>query len=143
GDPKKTSCERAGLLSIGDTLLLLCEDVQPYRNREVEVRGAVVMGPRLEQVWREIEALAASGEVIHLSGETGTGKELSARLFHDASPRREGPFVPVNCAAIPPALAEGLLFGARRGAYSGAEKDTEGYLVAADGGTLFLDEIAE
>jgi DNA-binding NtrC family response regulator len=80
---------------------------------------------------------------VLITGESGTGKELAARAFHSAGPQASGPFVAVNCAAIPEGLAERLLFGARRGAYSGATHDTEGYVQAAHGGTLFLDEVAE
>jgi DNA-binding NtrC family response regulator len=80
---------------------------------------------------------------VCIRGESGTGKEGVARAFHRDGPRREGPFVAVNCAAIPQGIAERLLFGVRRGAYSGAEADAEGYVQAADGGTLFLDEVAD
>ena len=78
-------------------------------------------------------------------GESGAGKELAARAFHEArhGSAAAAPFVAVNCAAIPEGLAERLLFGARKGAYSGAASDAEGYIQAADRGTLFLDEIAE
>src|SRR5262249_47546586 len=75
-------------------------------------------------------------------GESGSGKELAARLYHDAGPRGAGPFVAVNCAAIPDRVAERLLFGAKKGAVSGAT-DAAGYAQSADGRTLFVDEIAE
>ena len=76
-------------------------------------------------------------------GPTGSGKEVLARLTHDFSPRRDGPFVPVNCAALPEALAESLLFGHAKGAFTGATRSTEGFFTQAQGGTLFLDEIGE
>ena len=78
-------------------------------------------------------------------GESGAGKELAARVFHDArhEPAAKAPFVAVNCAAIPEGLAERLLFGAKKGAFSGATNDADGYIQEADGGTLFLDEVAE
>jgi transcriptional regulator with PAS, ATPase and Fis domain len=82
---------------------------------------------------------------LYVLGESGAGKELAARAFHDAryASKGEAPFVAVNCAAIPEGLAERLLFGAKKGAYSGAVSDVDGYVQAADHGTLFLDEIAE
>jgi transcriptional regulator with PAS, ATPase and Fis domain len=88
---------------------------------------------------------ARASDTVLVLGESGAGKELAARAFHDT--RHGGsanvPFVAVNCAAIPEGVAERLLFGARKGAYSGAANDAEGYIQAADKGTLFLDEIAE
>ncbi len=88
-------------------------------------------------------ALASTDASVLVLGETGSGKEAMARFIHSASARREGPFVAVNCAAVPEALAESLLFGHRKGAFTGAAEDAEGYVEQADGGTLFLDEVGE
>jgi transcriptional regulator with PAS, ATPase and Fis domain len=140
GDAEAT--ERS-ILSIGGVVLLLCADIRPFEAAGVETRDGVVVGPRLRPVWRAIVEAAGTSSVLHITGDTGSGKELAARLFHDSSERARRSFVAVNCAAIPPAIAERLLFGAKKGAYSGADTSSDGYLIAADGGTLFLDEIAE
>ena len=90
-----------------------------------------------------IERVGSSEVTVLMSGPTGSGKEVLARLTHDFSPRRDGPFVPVNCAALPESLAESLLFGHTKGAFTGAAKSTIGFFERAEGGTLFLDEIGE
>lgn len=131
-----------GLVRVGSHALLLGPDVGPLVGGSVRIEGGLVLGPRLARVLSSIAQLSKVSKVLFLSGETGTGKESCARAFHDAADRAS-PFVAVNCATIPHAIAERLLFGAKKGAYSGADGDSEGYLHAADGGTLFLDEIAE
>ena len=131
------------VVRIGHTLLLLCDDVRPFQNQSVQVDGDFVFGPRMRSLLAEIADIGGSSTSLHINGASGSGKELAARRFHDSSPRRAGPFIAVNCAAIPGQLAERLLFGTVKGAYSGAEVDAEGYVCAANGGTLFLDEIAE
>ena len=90
-----------------------------------------------------IERVGGSEVTVLMNGPTGSGKEVLARLTHDFSPRRNGPFVPVNCAALPESLAESLLFGHAKGAFTGAAKSTIGLFEQAEGGTLFLDEIGE
>lgn len=87
--------------------------------------------------------VAASEIPVLIDGPTGTGKEVLARFVHDRSPRRAGPFVAINCAAMPEAMLEALLFGHLKGAFTGAATASEGFFRAADGGTLLLDEIAE
>jgi len=98
--------------------------------------------PDLRARFDELAKVARSDRPILIRGETGTGKELTARAIHEAS-GRTGPFVAVNCGALPETLIEAELFGARRGAYSGATDERKGLVRAAEGGTLFLDEIAE
>ncbi len=99
--------------------------------------------PSMAQVRAMIEKLARSQAPIYISGESGSGKELAARLIHARSARAAGVFVPVNCGAIPENLMESEFFGYRKGAFTGAEGDREGFFRAAHGGTLFLDEVAD
>ena len=90
-----------------------------------------------------IGKLARSQAPVHIAGESGTGKEVAARMIHDDSSRRAAPFVPVNCGAIPENLMESEFFGYRKGAFTGADADKDGFLQAAVGGTLFLDEVGD
>jgi two-component system response regulator PilR (NtrC family) len=97
----------------------------------------------MEQLREMIERVARSQAPVHIYGESGTGKELVAHLIHDAGARRDGPFVPVNCGAIPTELMESELFGHKKGSFTGAIADKQGLIQSAEGGTLFLDEIAD
>ena len=99
--------------------------------------------PRFRALLNEVDIVAAVDCAVLLRGETGTGKEVIARAIHDASPRRHGRFVALNCAAMPSGLVESELFGHERGAFTGAVTQTMGRFQAADHGTLFLDEIAD
>jgi two-component system, NtrC family, response regulator PilR len=109
-----------------------------------------VFGPRLlgtsqamQHLREMIVRVARSQAPVHIFGESGTGKELVAKLIHESGPRRDGPFVPVNCGAIPTELMESELFGHKRGSFTGAVSDKKGLIQSAEGGTLFLDEIAD
>ena len=115
-----------------------------------EATAATFRGPRLlggspvmEQLRDMIVRVARSQAPVHISGESGTGKELVARMIHESGARREGPFVAVNCGAIPTELMESELFGHKRGSFTGAVADKKGLVQSAEGGTLFLDEVAD
>ncbi len=119
---------------------------------ELEARGAERASPfrdiissssRMQSVLEKAEAAARSDLPILLLGETGTGKEMLARAIHAAGKRASGPFIPVNCGALPRDLVESELFGHQRGAFTGALTEQEGLFRAADGGTILLDEIGE
>ncbi|WP_456372396.1 sigma-54-dependent transcriptional regulator [Thiolapillus sp.] len=105
--------------------------------------GMIGKSPPMQAVFQNIQKVAPTTASVLILGESGTGKELVARAIHAHSPRREAPFVAVNCAAIPENLVESELFGHVKGAYTGADQARTGLIQSADGGTLFLDEIAE
>jgi two-component system response regulator HydG len=122
-------------------------------NRELRARlvalapegagGLLGASPALRAVLATLRQAAPTSASVLLVGESGTGKELAARLVHDLSPRAAGPFVPINCAAIPETILESELFGHEKGAFTGAAGRKEGRFERADGGTLFLDEVGE
>jgi DNA-binding NtrC family response regulator len=103
----------------------------------------IARSPAMRRIIDVARRAAGTGTSILMTGETGSGKSVLARFIHDCSPRRKEPFVQLNCAAVPPSLAESELFGVRRGAFTDAREDREGLFVAAGAGTLFLDEIGE
>jgi transcriptional regulator with PAS, ATPase and Fis domain len=105
--------------------------------------GRAVIGGHMRELMLLVQRVARANISVLISGESGTGKEIIARAIHDASDRAHKPFVPVNCAAIPRELMESQLFGHRRGAFTGADRDVAGFIRSANGGTLFLDEIGE
>ncbi|MBV9621997.1 MAG: sigma-54-dependent Fis family transcriptional regulator [Gammaproteobacteria bacterium] len=109
------------------------------------LRGPRLLGgsAQMQQLRELIGRVARSQAPVHIWGESGTGKELVARMIHESGARREGPFVAVNCGAIPTELMESELFGHRRGSFTGAHADKQGLIQSAEGGTLFLDEVAD
>jgi two-component system response regulator PilR (NtrC family) len=106
-------------------------------------RRLIGRSPAIVHLRGQVERLARSQAPVFIRGESGTGKEVIARMIHALGPRAKGPFVPVNCGAIPPELMESEFFGHMRGSFSGATADKPGLFRAAQGGTLFLDEVAE
>ncbi|MGZ9148947.1 MAG: sigma-54-dependent transcriptional regulator [Candidatus Deferrimicrobiaceae bacterium] len=105
--------------------------------------GTIFLGGAMEEVQRLVREVAPTTATVLISGQSGTGKELVARVVHNLSPRNERPFVPVQCAALPETLLESELFGHERGAFTGAVAMRKGRFELADGGTIFLDEIGE
>ncbi len=112
------------------------------KNRNEE-RPVIGNSRAMRRLMEQVSRVARTDATVLISGESGTGKELIARAIHDQSPRREAPFVAINCAAIPENLIESELFGHSKGAFSGAVSSRKGLFVEAEGGTLFLDEIGE
>ena len=117
----------------------------PAGEKLANEKGIQLIGdsPAMQAVRTMIAKLARSQAPVYVSGESGSGKELAARLIHQESTRNSAPFVPVNCGAIPENLMESEFFGYRKGAFTGADSDREGFFQAAHGGTLFLDVVAD
>ena len=135
--------ENGVVLLLAGRIVLLLAPVDPITPTGLPRYGLVGESPPLIELRREIRRVAQLAVPVLLRGETGTGKELAARALHDAGPRSGRPWIAVNMAAVPPALAAAELFGAARGAYTGADRAREGLFGRAHGGTLFLDEIGE
>ncbi|HUO95364.1 MAG TPA: sigma-54 dependent transcriptional regulator [Steroidobacteraceae bacterium] len=136
-------------LDLADLRKLVAQAIK-LAGRDPSVETGVIVAPRLlgqsaaiEELRELIGRVARSQAPVHISGESGTGKELVAQLIHESGPRRDGPFVPVNCGAIPTELMESELFGHKRGSFTGAVADKKGMVQVAEGGTLFLDEVAD
>lgn len=121
------------------------EDVVKLRESILADRYGPIIGKSdsIRSMVQMIERVAAGEWTVMIEGETGSGKELAARAIHDASPRKNGPFIAVNCAGLGDSLLASQLFGHRKGSFTGAVSDQEGFFEAAHGGTLFLDEIGD
>lgn len=146
-----TSADERGLQRMADQLGALIEHTSlapmlaPGQRHPLAFQFNDVVGdsPPMREVYTRLRRAAATEATVLLRGETGTGKELMARAVHVNSPRGAGPFVKVDCGALPQGLIENELFGHKRGAFTGADRDAPGQIAAAEGGTLFLDEVAE
>lgn len=130
--------ELTGLRTLVEKALVLTKI-----DTQVKFPQFVGHSPALRQLEQQIYKLARSQAPVHISGESGTGKELVARMIHYQGPRRNGPFIPINCGAIPSELMESEFFGHKKGSFTGAVEDKQGLFQAAQGGTLFLDEVAD
>ena len=132
-------------VTVGRTAIL----VEPSAEHRVDVGWSDGFGPlvgrspRMRRVFSVLERIAPTPLSVLILGETGTGKEVVAKAIHEASPRKDRPFVVVDCGSIPPTLAESILFGHEKGVFTGADQRRKGALAEADGGTLFLDELGE
>ncbi len=126
-------------------LLLLEQDVWDTSGDDasVDTWGVLTRDASMKQLLRQVAKVAKTSASVLIRGETGAGKELIATAIHQASPRSQGPFRAINCAALPASLLESELFGHTRGAFTGAVKDAAGHFRLAHGGTLFLDEVGE
>ena len=133
---------RGVVIELGGHVVLLLH-LQPPVVREAPRFGLVGESGPMMRLRQEIQLAAGLDAPVLLRGASGTGKELAARAIHRASGRREGPWITVNMAAVPAALAAAELFGARKGAFTGADRRRRGFFLAAEGGTLFLDEIGD
>jgi two-component system, NtrC family, nitrogen regulation response regulator GlnG len=135
--------ERGVVLLLANRVVLLLSRIDPQSMAGAPGFGLVGESATVLALRREIQRVAGLDVPVLLRGETGTGKELVARALHDAGPRRGRPWLALNMAAVPPTLAAAELFGAARGAYTGADRKRDGAFQRADGGTLFLDEVGE
>ncbi|MDB4890525.1 MAG: hypothetical protein JWL61_2380 [Gemmatimonadetes bacterium] len=115
----------------------------PQRYEAAHTRLAIGVSPQWRAVLKQASQVAATEATTCLRGESGTGKEVVARFIHDASPRKHGPFIAINCAALPETLVESELFGFERGAFTGAQYPKPGHIELAESGVLFLDEVTE
>jgi transcriptional regulator with PAS, ATPase and Fis domain len=118
------------------------EEISPYTSHSL-MPGFIHSSPAMTELVEEVYKIRSSDVTVLITGESGTGKELVSRAIHTVSNRKDEIFVPFNCTAVPRELAEGHLFGYKKGAYTGAAQDSPGMIRTADGGTLFLDEIGD
>src|SRR5271169_475656 len=110
---------------------------------DIDSSNIIVKSEKMQTILHKVSRIAKTDCTVHISGESGTGKELIARSIHLASPRKDKPFVAINCAAIPETLLESALFGHEKGAFTGAYQSAKGLVSLAHGGTIFLDEIGD
>ena len=132
-----------------ESSLRLCRETNRVRHLHrvpedaTHLRDMITVSPKMHKIFETVERVSSSDASVLVQGESGTGKELMARAIHHTSPRKNKPFVPVNCAALPDTLLESELFGYDEGAFSGARRRKPGRFEIADGGTIFLDEVGD
>lgn len=138
-DDLLTIVKRAeGIGSVGDE-----DDDEDFDTEEPVATGMIGSSAKMVEIYKTVSRVAPTDALVLIEGETGTGKELIAQMLHSNSLRAAMPFLPVDCASLAPSLIESELFGAMKGAYTGADRDRTGVFEAANGGTVFLDEIGE
>lgn len=128
---------------VSSALHLSSKDNETQRSTSTEIDEIIGNDQSIVKLRQQINKLSRSQAPVYISGESGSGKELVARAIHYKGPRAQGPFIPVNCGAIPSELLESEFFGHVKGSFSGAHQNKQGLFQAADGGTLFLDEVAD
>ncbi len=152
GEPKQIQMAVVGMMDEAGSLegvLATVRDISSlaglkfWTEESTGFGGIVGRDPKMVEIYRQIQKVAEHDYPVLITGETGTGKELVAAAIHSESRRQHGPFVPVNCGALPEGVVESELFGHVRGAFSGAVRDKKGRFELAHGGTIFLDEVAE
>jgi len=152
GEPKQIQMAVLGMMDEGGSLVGVLATVRDitslvglkfWTEESTGFGGIVGRDPKMVQIYRQIQKVAEHDYPVLITGETGTGKELVAAAIHSESRRQRGPFVPVNCGALPEGVVESELFGHVKGAFSGAVRDKKGRFELAHGGTIFLDEVAE
>ncbi|WP_243546947.1 sigma-54-dependent transcriptional regulator [Pseudodesulfovibrio tunisiensis] len=139
----KPSSVKQTMLCVERALKYRSQKRAAARSLSIDLRGLVGISPKMKACYDQLRQAAISSSNVLITGETGTGKELVARTIHRNSQRKSKDFVPVDCASLKKGLVESTLFGHKRGAFTGAEKDRIGLVKVADKGTLFLDEIGE
>ncbi|MFP4474975.1 MAG: sigma 54-interacting transcriptional regulator [Desulfatibacillaceae bacterium] len=130
-----------GIATFSD--LTLVRQLDRVMREQYRFRDMIGKGPEMQRIFDLVSVVARTDATVLIEGETGTGKDLLAKVIHNASTRADAPFVKVNCAALPDTLLESELFGVKKGAFTGADQDRGGRFQEADGGTIFLDEIGD
>jgi PAS domain S-box-containing protein len=152
GEPKQIRMAVVGMMDEGGRLVGVLATVRDitslvglkfWTEESIGFGGIVGRDPKMVEIYRQIQRVAEHDYPVLITGETGTGKELVAAAIHSEGRRQRGPFVPVNCGALPEGVVESELFGHVKGAFSGAVRDKKGRFELAHGGTIFLDEVAE
>jgi two-component system response regulator AtoC len=128
---------------LGGVEILVPSSIAPPEDMGLVFHGMHSIDPRMHELFTTIKNIAETDATVLIRGESGSGKELVARAIHQESPRKSGPFIAINCAALSPTLLESELFGHKKGAFTNAFSDHSGVFSQANGGTLFLDEVAE